>query len=127
VQPQLAFGASKENLHLSINPASARWVEDFLADLARAVEAAHQLPTGERTAAIREAVAGIDPAALSDEEFGRLLAFAGVEGDGLPARRAGINEMMNALSPPLREALLIAYVNRLYRPPAPDRTTDEHR
>lgn len=35
VQPQLAFGASKENLHLSINPASARWVDEFLADEGR--------------------------------------------------------------------------------------------
>jgi glutamate/tyrosine decarboxylase-like PLP-dependent enzyme len=120
VQPQLAFGASKENLHLSINPASARWVDDFLADLARAVQAARRLPAGELTAGIQAAVSGIDPATLSDDEFGRLLAFAGVVGDGLPARMAGINEMMNALSPPMRAALLVAYVNRLYRPTAAD-------
>jgi glutamate/tyrosine decarboxylase-like PLP-dependent enzyme len=116
VQPQLAFGASPENLHLSINPASARWVDEFLADLERAVVAARALPHGELTDSIQAAVAGIDPAALSDDEFDRLLAFAGVAGAGLPARMAGINEMMNALPPPLREALLIAYMNRLYRP-----------
>jgi sphinganine-1-phosphate aldolase len=115
VQPQLAFGASKENLHLSINPASARWVDDFLVDLADAVQAARQLPEGELAAGIADAVAGIDPATLSDDQFSRLLSFAGVEASGLPARMAGINEMMNALSPPMREALLIAYMNRLYR------------
>jgi len=116
VQPQLAFGASPENLHLSINPASARWVEAFLADLAASVEAARALPSGQLTAGIREAVAGIDPAALSDDDFAKLLAFAGVQGEGLPTRMAGINEMMNALPPPMRAALLIAYVNHLYEP-----------
>lgn len=116
VQPQLAFGASPENLHLSINPASERWVDDFLADLAASVEAARKLPSGELAAGIRAAVADIDPAKLSGDDFARLLAFAGVEGDGLPGRMADINEMMNALPPPMREALLIEYVNRLYQP-----------
>jgi glutamate/tyrosine decarboxylase-like PLP-dependent enzyme len=116
VQPQLAFGASPENLHLSINPASARWVDAFLADLAASVEAARALPSGHLTAGIRDAVAGIDPSALTDDDFAKLLAFAGVQGDGLPQRMAGINEMMNALAPPMREALLIAYVNHLYEP-----------
>ena len=39
-----------------------------------------------------------------------------MQGEGLPGRMAGINEMMNALPPPMREALLIAYVNHLYEP-----------
>ncbi len=116
VQPQLAFGASPENLHLSINPASARWVDAFLGDLAASVEAARALPSGELSAAIRSAVADIDPSRLSADEFARLLAFAGVTGEGLPRRMAGINEMMNALAPPMRAALLIEYVNRLYEP-----------
>jgi len=116
VQPQLAFGASKENIHLSINPASARWVDDFLADLAGCVEAARKLPSGELAASIRDAVANIDPAKLSADDFAHLLSFAGIEGDALPGRMAGINETMNALPPAMREALLIEYVNRLYRP-----------
>ncbi|MBM4269752.1 MAG: aspartate aminotransferase family protein [Deltaproteobacteria bacterium] len=115
VQPQLAFNTSKENIHLSINPAGERWVEDFLADLRASVEAARALPTGENVAALRQAVAGIDPARLSEEDFAGLLGFAGVEGAALPARMAGINELMNALPPPMRSALLVEYVNQLFR------------
>ncbi|HZR83638.1 MAG TPA: aspartate aminotransferase family protein [Candidatus Binatia bacterium] len=116
VQPQLAFGRSKENLHLSINPAAGPWVEEFLADLAASVEAARALPSGVLAGSLHAALEGMDPAAPSEEDFSRLLAFAGIEGDALPARMAAINEMMNALAPPMREALLIEYVNRLYRP-----------
>jgi len=118
VQPQLAFGASKENIHLSVNPSGARWVDDFLADLGRSVERARSLPRGDdAAAAIREAVAGIDPAKLSEEELAQLLAFAGADGTALPTRMAGINEMMNALPPRMREAVLVEYVNQLFRQP----------
>jgi glutamate/tyrosine decarboxylase-like PLP-dependent enzyme len=117
VQPQLAFGASPENIHLSINPSGERWVDDFLADLRACVERARGLSRGDGGAAIRDAVAGIDPAKLSEDEFAQLLGFAGVTGAGLPSRMAGINEMMNALPPRMREAVLIEYVNQLFARP----------
>jgi len=44
VQPQLRFGSSKENIHLSINPASVRWVDALLADLRACTEIARSLP-----------------------------------------------------------------------------------
>ena len=42
VQPQLAYGCSPANIHLSINPASAKWVEPMLGDLRASVEAARR-------------------------------------------------------------------------------------
>ena len=116
VQPQLGFGGSKENIHLSVNPASVRWVDALIADLRTCVDAVAARPPDGTTAQIREAVASlagsdIDPAALSG-----LLGAVGVEGTKLPDRMASINEALNALPVALRERLLVEYLNELYRP-----------
>ena len=41
--------------------------------------------------------------------------MAGVTGTSLPGRMAEINEVLNALPVPLRERLLVEYLNVLYR------------
>jgi glutamate/tyrosine decarboxylase-like PLP-dependent enzyme len=115
VQPQLAFADSKENIHLSINPASVRWVEPLLADLRECVERARSLPAGQLAAQLRPLLASLDPATLGDETLGQLLGMAGVQGTALPARMAEINEVLNALPPPVRAQLLTAYLNDLFR------------
>ncbi|GIW41782.1 MAG: aspartate aminotransferase family protein [Candidatus Binatia bacterium] len=114
VQPQLAYPGSKENIHLSINPTSVRWVEDFLRDLRDAVESAKKLPPGKLAALVREHL----PAGGSFDEntFDALAAAAGIEGEKLPSRMAEINEVLNALSPAQREELLVEFLDRLYRP-----------
>ena len=65
-------------------------------------------------------VAGIDPGALDEEGFGRLLGAAGLAGaDGalaLPERMASVNALLDACPPPLREALLLGVLDRLSRP-----------
>ena len=71
IQPQLGFGDSKENIHLSINPASVKWVDALLADLKTCVETAKALKSGELAATIREAFGAIDPATLNDETLGQ--------------------------------------------------------
>jgi glutamate/tyrosine decarboxylase-like PLP-dependent enzyme len=116
VQPQLAYGSSPENLHLSINPASERWVDDLLADLRASVEVARGLPSGQLAARIRAALADLDASKVTSELFAGLLGMAGVRGDALPARMAEINEVLNALPVPLRERLLVEYLGELYRP-----------
>jgi glutamate/tyrosine decarboxylase-like PLP-dependent enzyme len=118
VQPQLAFGASPENIHLSINPAGERWVDDLLRDLRECVEVARGLKSGELAAKIREAFGALDPASVGPETFAGLLSMAGVSGSALPGRMAEINEVLNALPVPLREKLLVEYLNRLYHPGA---------
>ncbi len=120
VQPQLGFDGSKENIHLSINPASEGWVDDLLADLRTCAEVARRMPSSDLATGLREAVASLDPAKLDVETLGALLAAAGVDGASLPGRMAGINEMLNALSPALKEALLTEYLNRLLRQPPAD-------
>jgi sphinganine-1-phosphate aldolase len=116
VQPQLAFGSSPENVHLSINPAGGRWVDDLLRDLRACVEIARGLKSGELAAKIREAFGGLDPAEVTPETFAGLLGMAGIVGSELPTRMAEINEVLNALPVPLRERLLVEYLNELYHP-----------
>lgn len=115
VQPQLSFDSSKENIHLSINPASVRWVDPLLADLGACVKAARALPSGETGAQVREMFGRVDPSTLTDATFTQMLGMAGVQGASLPARMATINEMLNALPATLRERLLVEYLNDLMR------------
>jgi sphinganine-1-phosphate aldolase len=115
IQPQLGFDNSRENIHLSINPANVKWVDALLADLRECVDQAKERPSGALAAQVRGAFSSLDPEALSDEMIEGLLATAGVEGSGLPGRMAEINEVLNTLPVRLREKLLIAYLNDLYR------------
>jgi glutamate/tyrosine decarboxylase-like PLP-dependent enzyme len=117
VQPQLAFGSSPENIHLSVNPASVRWVDALLSDLRECTEKARGLPTGALAPRVREAFGGLRPEDLDEKTLRSLLAMAGVEGGRLPGRMAEINEVLNALPVPLRERLLVEYLNGLFAPP----------
>jgi glutamate/tyrosine decarboxylase-like PLP-dependent enzyme len=117
VQPQLAFGCSPENIHLSVNPASVRWVDALLADLRECAEKARALPAGRLAPKVREAFAAMRPEELDERAFQGLLAMAGVSAGGLPRRMAEINEVLNALPVALRERLLVEYLNVLFRQP----------
>jgi len=115
VQPQLGWGDSPANIHLSINPASVRWVDALLADLGECVEKARALPSGALAEKIRAAFGDLDPKQLGPETFAGLLGMAGVQGTALPGRMAEINEVLNALPVALRERLLVEYLNELFR------------
>jgi glutamate/tyrosine decarboxylase-like PLP-dependent enzyme len=115
VQPQLGYGNSKENIHLSINPASVKWVDAMLADLKSCVEKARAMKGGELASTVRQAFGSVDPSSLNPEMFGQMLGMAGIQGTALPERMAEINEILNALPVPLRERLLVEYLNDLYR------------
>jgi len=117
IQPQLGLHGSKENIHLSINPASVKWVDALLDDLKLCVEKARAMPSGELADMVRGALGSLDLTAISEEQFGQLLGLAGVDGSALPQRMAGVNEMMNALPATVREQLLTEYLNRLFRQP----------
>jgi glutamate/tyrosine decarboxylase-like PLP-dependent enzyme len=115
IQAQLGFQNSKENIHLSVNPASVKWVDALLADLRECVQRAKQLSSGILSVQIQEAFGSLDPSALEGEAFAGLLGMAGVSGTALPDRMAEINEVLNALPVPMREKLLIEYLNELFQ------------
>ncbi len=115
IQPQLGFGNSKENIHLSINPASARWVDALLADLQECVEKARSMPSSDLASKLEPLLKTLDPKTLGDDQLRGMLALAGAGGAALPSRMADVNEVMNALPAALREKLLVTYFNTLYR------------
>lgn len=122
VQPQFALGELPTNLHLTVTAASAPKIEPFLVDLGDAVVAAHAHGAVSVDARIVAFLRGLDPSTLSSEEFAGLLAVAGLApGDdegafALPVRMAGINALLAAAPPRLRERLLIEFFGLLYKP-----------
>ena len=62
---------------------------------------------------------GARPGVLDDDVLGTLLPLAGIEpGAGLPDRMAGVNALLEAMSPRLRERLLIEFLGQLFTPSA---------
>lgn len=121
VQPQLTYGDLPANIHLSISAATLTHVDDFLAALAASVEVAAASGPVAVDPGVAAYVAGLDPASLSDDDFDGLLVAAGLVGGGdgdlaLPTRMADINALLDVASPALREAVLLAFLDRLSRP-----------
>jgi sphinganine-1-phosphate aldolase len=115
VQPQFAFESSPANLHLTVTAANHGYEPDLLADLADSVAAARRLGPATIAEELAGAIAALDPATLTGDQFAALLAGAGLTGAGLPVRMAGINAMLAVASPALRERLLIEFLGVLYR------------
>jgi sphinganine-1-phosphate aldolase len=121
VQPQMSFAGRPPTLHLTLSAATAPHVEEFLAVLAGAVEVAVAAGPVRVDPGVAEIVRALDPGTLRDEDFDGLLAAAGLAGgagDGvaLPQRMAEVNALLDLAAPPLREALLTAFLDRLSRP-----------
>ncbi len=124
VQPQLSFEGHEPTIHLSLSAATADHVEEFLGVLSEAVDAAVAAGPVSIDPGIAEFVQSLNPARLSDEDFDGLLAAVGMVGGadqrvGLPESLAEINALLDLASPALREALLIAFLDRLMRPDPP--------
>ena len=121
VQPQLTHAGHPPTLHLTLSAATAPHVEEFLTTLASAVATASAAGPVAVDPGIADFVRALDPAALSDEDFDGLLAAVGMGASDtgtavLPKRMAAINALLDLATPALREALLIAFLDRLSRP-----------
>lgn len=121
VQPQMSYAGQPPNVHLSVSAATLAHVEEFLTALTDSVAAAVAAGPVAVDPGIAEFIAALDPAALTDDDFDGLLVAAGLvggEGAGLdlPDRMAEVNAMLDLASPAMREALLVAFLDRLSRP-----------
>jgi len=114
LQPQLAFDVSPENVHVSINAGNYDHAEAMLKDLRECVEIAKGIESSDLADTIREAFGQVDPADFDESAFQNMLAVAGMTGVELPERMAEINEVLNALPVPLREKLLVEFLNQLF-------------
>ena len=119
VQPQMSFRDEAPSLHLTMCAATAASVPDLLTALAEATAEAVASGPIQVDDDLKAAAAAIDPATLDDAAFDGLLALAGLGGDGgevtAPDRMAPVNALLDVAPPALREALLIAFLDRLSR------------
>lgn len=63
---------------------------------------------------LKESLGGVDLSAISEEDVTQMLALVGLNGQGLPARMADINGVLDELPADVREKLLIGFVNDLF-------------
>ena len=128
VQPQLSFGGNDDGatVHLSVSAGTLAHVDEFRTALGEAVAAARGAGPVVVDADVVAFIEALVPAALSEDDFDGLLAASGLvssSADGeleLPTRMAQVNAMLDVASPPMREALLIAFLDRLQRPSLPN-------
>jgi sphinganine-1-phosphate aldolase len=109
VQPQLRHGDAPASLHLCLGPENAGQVDALLDALRASVEAARALPSGHIAAAVQGALGQ----GLSLPE---LLGSLGLGGGELPRRMAPVHELLDALPPVLRKALLSEFMSGLFTP-----------
>lgn len=120
VQPQLSYCGQPPTLHLSLSAATAPVVEDFLDALRESIGAAVAAGPVSAPPELASAAAALDPATLDEAAFAGLLQLAGLaDADGglaLPEQMAPVNALLDVAPPRLREALLVAFLDRLSRP-----------
>ncbi|OLF16765.1 pyridoxal phosphate-dependent decarboxylase family protein [Actinophytocola xanthii] len=116
LQPQFGFGASPANLHLTVTAANHGTEPELLADLAAAVAAARAAGPVRLAPELLDAIAALDPDALTPAQFAALLSAAGLDGVTAPKRMAEVNAMLAAASPRLRERLLVEFLGAMYTP-----------
>ncbi|GMV39042.1 MAG: aspartate aminotransferase family protein [Myxococcales bacterium] len=110
IQAQHRFGCSPANLHLTIGPENDRHVPAMLDALRESVAAAAKLPSGHIGKMVAGALPSLD---LNGDGLQKLMGMLGV-GAELPKRMAPINEVLDALPPEAREAMLAAFVNEMF-------------
>lgn len=119
VQPQMSYRDMPASLHLTVCAATAPAVPEFLTALAESVRAAATAGPIVIDAELRAAAESIDPESLDDAAFDGLLALAGLGSDTgevtAPEHMAPVNALLDVAPPALREALLIAFLDRLSR------------
>ncbi|MEM1396296.1 MAG: aspartate aminotransferase family protein [Pseudomonadota bacterium] len=112
IQPQLGFGPSPANLHLSVGASNAPHTDELIADLEEETARLRRSnDTSPREApAELKALFELPAPELLDAASG---IFGGETGD-LPEEMREINNVMNAMPVSVRDNVLIEYFNRLY-------------
>lgn len=122
VQPQLSYAGGGPSIHLSVSAGTHDHVGEFAVALAESVAAAQAAGPAAVDPGVVAFIEALDPTALGGDDFDGLLAASGLVGtsaDGgleLPGRMAAVNAMLDVASPAMREALLVAFLDRLQRP-----------
>ena len=113
IQPQFGYGPSPANIHLSVGASNAPHTDELIADLEASVQHLRGQPGATAASDL--------PPELQDLfrlPAGQMLdamdgVFQGDNGD-LPEGMAEINNIMNAMPAPVRDKVLVEFMNRLY-------------
>ena len=114
VQVQLSYGSSPANIHLCINPANLRWLDDLLADLDRCAEAVRDSPPSPLVAALQQTLEQVDLSKLDDQTLRGMMQMAGITPGAIPKVGAEINEVLDLVAPGVRERVLTEFMNEIY-------------
>jgi hypothetical protein len=120
VQPQMSYAGRPATLHLSVSASTP--AAELLLALSEAVAASVAVGPVAVDPDVVAFIEALDPTALTDDDFDGLLAASGLVGESagvglsLPDRMAPVNAMLDVASPAMREALLVAFLDRLSRP-----------
>lgn len=113
IQPQFGYSNSTANLHLSVGFSNVPHVDEFIRDLSdcerqlreKKIRGIDSLPP-ELAAALNGGAGG--------NVFETLAAATGKDFAELPDRMDEINNLLNHLPAPVRDQLMVEFVNRLY-------------
>ena len=111
IQPQFGYSNSPANLHLSVGASNAPHVDEFIRDLSECEAALRTKPQASATAVPDD----IGALLQSDgDAFAAISAATGIDPNNLPERMDDINNLLNRLPAPVRDKLMVEFVNRLY-------------
>ncbi|OKJ10209.1 pyridoxal phosphate-dependent decarboxylase family protein [Kitasatospora sp. CB01950] len=112
LQPQLSVAGLPASLHLTLTGVSEQGVDDLLATLRTAVPAVRERGPAAPPTELLALLDQFDLADLDDATFAALLPAAGFG----PSRMAGVNRLLDALPPQLRDQLATRFLSVLYGP-----------
>jgi sphinganine-1-phosphate aldolase len=117
VRPQLSFGGFPATIHLTLSAATVPRVPEFLDAFKSSVKTAVGAGPVQLAPELVAAIRTVDLRSLDEGTFEDLLAAAGVDPFvGLPDRMATVNALLDVASPPVRQAMLTGFLDRLARP-----------
>jgi sphinganine-1-phosphate aldolase len=114
IQPQLAFGSSRQNMHISMNESSSGLVSELLSDLEDSVNKAREMSTSSSLSEVQRFLSNKVDGTITDKEIKGMMALLGMGGSNMPPRMAEINDVLNIMPLSLREQLFIGFWNDLY-------------
>ncbi|WP_033221638.1 pyridoxal phosphate-dependent decarboxylase family protein [Kitasatospora phosalacinea] len=117
LQPQLSVDGLPASLHVTLTGVSGDGVDALLAALRESTAAVRARGPVAPPAEILSLLDGLDFAALDDATFAALLPATGLDlSPGAATRMAGVNRLLDALPPHLRDQLATRFLSALYSP-----------
>ncbi|MFJ5924017.1 pyridoxal phosphate-dependent decarboxylase family protein [Kitasatospora sp. NPDC092948] len=112
LQPQLSVDGLPASLHVTLTGVSEHGVDDLLSALRAAVAAVRARGPVAPPSELLAMLGQFDLGELDDATFATLLPAAGFG----PSRMAGVNRLLDALPPALRDQLATRFLSVLYSP-----------